>query len=225
MSNKNLGLWDQVESTDAKFTHKLQYGAKLTAIDAQYQRKRATEMFGPMGIGWGTTESTYVHNQEFSHLYFTAKLWYVWEGTKGQIEIASDIPSKPDCYKSVRTDAITKGLSELGFNADVFMGTFDGNKYMKEDSVLSENEAIGRGSSGEVTNSPSASEEPTMETLLDFGKHSDKLLKDVPLDYLSWLVGQKDPSPKVAKWLDIANKELHRRKTIENQKGGDEYEF
>ena len=76
MSNKNLRLWDLVESTDAKFTHKLTYGAKLTAIDAQYQRKRATEIFGPMGIGWGTIESRYVHNQEFTHLYFTAKLWY-----------------------------------------------------------------------------------------------------------------------------------------------------
>ena len=35
-----------------------------------------------------------------------------------------------DCIKKVQTDAITKGLSRLGFNADVFMGRFDGNKYV-----------------------------------------------------------------------------------------------
>jgi hypothetical protein len=27
------------------------------------------------------------------------------------------------------TDGLTKALSHLGFNADVFLGEFDGNKY------------------------------------------------------------------------------------------------
>ncbi len=44
---------------------------------------------------------------------------------------------KPDEYvrldnesiKKVRTDALTKGLSELGFNADVFKGLFDNHEY------------------------------------------------------------------------------------------------
>ena len=35
-----------------------------------------------------------------------------------------------DCIKKVATDALTKGLSKLGFNADVFMGRFDDNKYV-----------------------------------------------------------------------------------------------
>jgi hypothetical protein len=30
---------------------------------------------------------------------------------------------------------LTKGLSKLGFNADVFMGRFDDNKYVATDKV------------------------------------------------------------------------------------------
>ena len=32
--------------------------------------------------------------------------------------------------KKCSTDALTKGLSALGFNADVFLGKFDDNKYV-----------------------------------------------------------------------------------------------
>jgi hypothetical protein len=35
-----------------------------------------------------------------------------------------------DCVKKVATDALTKGLSKLGFNADVFLGLYDDNKYV-----------------------------------------------------------------------------------------------
>jgi hypothetical protein len=37
-----------------------------------------------------------------------------------------------DAPKKALTDALTKALSHLGFNADVFMGMFDSNKYVKQ---------------------------------------------------------------------------------------------
>ena len=37
-----------------------------------------------------------------------------------------------DIFKKATTDALTKGLSVLGFNADVFLGLWDDNKYVKE---------------------------------------------------------------------------------------------
>ena len=37
-----------------------------------------------------------------------------------------------DFAKKVATDALTKGLSKLGFNADVFLGLFDDNKYVNQ---------------------------------------------------------------------------------------------
>jgi hypothetical protein len=36
-----------------------------------------------------------------------------------------------DAFKKATTDALTKLLSHLGFNADVFLGLFDDNKYVK----------------------------------------------------------------------------------------------
>jgi hypothetical protein len=37
-----------------------------------------------------------------------------------------------DIFKKATTDALTKGLSVLGFNADVFLGLWDDNKYVQE---------------------------------------------------------------------------------------------
>ena len=34
--------------------------------------------------------------------------------------------------KKLRTDALTKGLSELGFNADIFEGKYDDNRYVQQ---------------------------------------------------------------------------------------------
>jgi hypothetical protein len=37
-----------------------------------------------------------------------------------------------DAPKKATTDALTKALSQLGFNADVFLGRFDDNKYVED---------------------------------------------------------------------------------------------
>ena len=43
--------------------------------------------------------------------------------------------SNNDVHKKLKTDALTKGLSELGFNSDIFEGKFDDNKYVQEMNV------------------------------------------------------------------------------------------
>ena len=63
----NLKLWEKVDKTDPKYTKKIPSGAKLTAIGAQYQKKNATRMFGPMGTGWGTRNSSYTFSYHFLH--------------------------------------------------------------------------------------------------------------------------------------------------------------
>ena len=51
---------------------------------------------------------------------------------EGKFPISSDMPYNPkdDCYKKLATDALTKALSRLGFNSDVFEGKFDDSKYV-----------------------------------------------------------------------------------------------
>lgn len=77
---------------------------------------------------------------------YDAVLWYYHPEDRdeiGEFPISSDIElvnyskknkaftTENDPIKKVRTDAITKGLSNLGFNADLFLGLFDDNKYVQ----------------------------------------------------------------------------------------------
>jgi hypothetical protein len=136
----NMAIWDRVSTTDPKYTTKVNQRGGFTAIGAQYQLKTATEMFGPIGMGWGVKDEMFdevgMHTDTGLILY-RATFWYkVDEGTEYTFPIHSSIKYAiggrldDDFAKKVATDALTKGLSKLGFNADVFMGMFDDNKYV-----------------------------------------------------------------------------------------------
>ena len=176
----NLELWSKVETTDKKFTKKQSFGAKLTAIDQMYQFKNATELFGPFGIGWGVKEETYQKVDSF--IIYTATLWYKYNGDEGAFPISSDQKLKDDCIKSVQTDAITKGLSRLGFNADIFLGTFDGNKYVggkadapRSNRILSPNKSKNEESS---VSYDGKSEPPCFKLTIMSGRNKGAIYKD-----------------------------------------------
>ncbi len=51
---ENLHIWKQVQSTDPRYTKPLEgAGFTGTSINAEYMFMRATEIFGPVGTGWG----------------------------------------------------------------------------------------------------------------------------------------------------------------------------
>lgn len=52
----NLALWNSVCETDPRHTKSFSRGGGFsgTAINHTYQTRRATEAFGPKGLGWGT---------------------------------------------------------------------------------------------------------------------------------------------------------------------------
>ena len=136
MSENNMNLWNAVCVTDPTHTKKVSYGArKFTAIDAQYQIQTATEQWGSFGKEWG------IESEQFEIIAISSK-WllaynaqFYYPGGKFPIHSSMNVISTQgmlddDCYKKIATDALTKGLSKLGFNADVFLGKFDGNKYV-----------------------------------------------------------------------------------------------
>lgn len=130
----NLRIWDAVSKTNPAHTKKVNQRGGFTAISAAYQIMAATEQFGPIGIGWGYTSETPIIVDTLVLVPVT--LWHgdrsntfgpmvgaeEWKDAKGRID--SDAPKK------ATTDALTKLLSQLGFNADVFLGKFDDNKYV-----------------------------------------------------------------------------------------------
>ena len=134
----NMEIWQSVETTDPTYTKKVNQRGGFTAIGAQYQLMRATETFGPMGKGWGVKAEHIQKWEDVGLAVYEATLWYVVKDKEYYIPIHSSIKYHTsgrvddDFYKKVATDALTKGLSKLGFNADVFMGKFDDNKYVNQ---------------------------------------------------------------------------------------------
>ena len=126
-----MSLWDQVSETNPAFTKKVEYGKrKFTALDAYHQIMRATELWGPAGVGWGWDATFEVIGD-----LCIAKLDIWHSGDRGNAFTtvgSAKVGNDGEAPKKALTDGITKGLSYLGFNADVFLGKFDDNKYVSE---------------------------------------------------------------------------------------------
>lgn len=145
--NKNIALWNVVSATNPKHTKKVKLGREFTAIDPYSQIYEATKAFGPVGKGWGWQ----VSRIEYTPTDQVGVLVQLWHGQRedtfeqwGQAGLYIDKnKTRPDtdCFKKATTDGVTKCLSYLGFNADVFLGQFDDNKYVQEmrDKYATEN--------------------------------------------------------------------------------------
>jgi hypothetical protein len=130
----NLRIWSQVSKTNPAHTKRVNQRGGFTAISASYQVMRATEVFGPVGIGWGYETGTPIITDTL--MTVPVSLWHgdrsnifgpmlgceEWKDKNGRVD--SDAPKK------AVTDGLTKLLSQLGFNADVFLGLFDDSKYV-----------------------------------------------------------------------------------------------
>jgi len=133
-----MELWDKVCKTNPAHTKDANVrGNKITAIAPQSQIMAATEQFGPYGTAWGFKHIDHSMLNDVGMAMIKGVFYY----PGGEFPITSSISlykdgarTKPDAdfAKKLETDALTKALSKLGFNADVFMGMFDDNKYVQE---------------------------------------------------------------------------------------------
>jgi len=132
-----VSIWRQVSKTDPKYTTKVSQRGGFTAIDAYSRFYEATKLWGPWGTGWGW--DTYRDEPIDGVWVVTVALWYIGpDGQRksgGQVTSAAQWTGKRtdlDAPKKARTDAVTKSLSFLGFNADVFLGRFDDHRYVEQ---------------------------------------------------------------------------------------------
>ena len=131
---QNMEIWNSVNRTDPAHTKTVGFGRGFTAIDAHYQIMRATETFGAVGTGWGYEV---VYHIQDKMLLAEVSIWHgSRSNTFGPICSIAPLYNKKDqldddAGKKAMTDALTKGLSHLGFSADVFLGKFDDNKYVQ----------------------------------------------------------------------------------------------
>lgn len=138
--NENLKLWHSVEKTNPKYTKKANIGGnQITSIAPQYQIMNVTEQFGSYGKTWGfkNIELDYTLVPEFNLIVFKATFFYPGGEfpTINSIKMFMDnAKTKIDdnFAKKLETDTLTKAISKLGFNADIFMGKFDDVKYLAD---------------------------------------------------------------------------------------------
>lgn len=158
MSNPNSKLWASVSKTDPAATKTANLGGRQqTSIDGYWVIGRATEAFGPMGIGWGyDIEEERLDDgvpillsqgdgnpplvvQTKTHT-IKLRLWYILDGRRGEVVQYGHTPAiyrskngandDGEAPKKSLMDAIKKSLSMLGFCADVFTGEFDDRDYV-----------------------------------------------------------------------------------------------
>ena len=87
MRKDKLKLWNTVETTDPKYTKKVNQRGGFTAIAAQSQIKKATEVFGPAGIGWGVKNEEFTNIEGTTLVLYTSTLWYVFNSETGEFPI------------------------------------------------------------------------------------------------------------------------------------------
>jgi hypothetical protein len=149
---KGLELWNKLEFTDEAYTKRFDKGNfRGTAVDAVYNIKRVSEQLGPVGFGWGWhlvkdelvkfdggDEPTWIHNcvvrawfrqddgsvREVEHVGSTIAARWVGRGPNRRFMVDDEYAKK-----SV-TDALSKIMVSLGASADIWLGRFDGNKYV-----------------------------------------------------------------------------------------------
>lgn len=140
----NTKIWRAVEHTDPRYMKEVKYPFKHLSIDAQYQILQATKLWGPMGEGWGVKDEKFqavpLDTKNVCTVIYSAVFFH----PTGEFGINSSVfvyekaketyKANNDFAKKVSTDALTKGLSKLGFSADIFMGKYDGSKYDGIDS-------------------------------------------------------------------------------------------
>ena len=143
----HMDVWNSLAQSDLKYLKKVSFGQRsFTSIDPQYQIMKMTRMFGPVGVGWGyNAEYDYPSAHDMILIVAKVTIWTtIPENTFGPIAGTRTFWHKDmkrpaeDAGKMALTDALTKGLSHLGCDADVFLGKHD-NKYNADNGKTDNN--------------------------------------------------------------------------------------
>ena len=139
----NLDLWNKHADIDPAFTKPITGKSyKGTSPYPQYVIRCLTDMFGPVGKGFGwdvTAEGWQPLGDEVLH-WCRIRFWHTdrangfdaYGQTKALMKTTSGLKSDEDAPKKSLTDAIVKAASQIGVAANIFMGRWDDQKYVDQ---------------------------------------------------------------------------------------------
>lgn len=158
MSENKMWLWDQAFVTDPIAVKPItgkQYNGN--SPKPYWIIKRATEIFGACGQGWGVeVKSEGFHRMTDTDVMHTAVVvvWYMKDGVRCHVEQMGQTKAcyktngkdgkegkmmlDEDAGKKSVTDGMVKALSMLGFAGDIFSGRWDDSKYVEEAAAITQ---------------------------------------------------------------------------------------
>jgi len=128
---ENLKRWNELKpvAADAQKDYKRGGGFGGTSVCAQWRLQRMTEVFGPVGKGWGY--EIVERWSESGCAYVRLNAWYLESGEKcwtGEQIGGTEMSRTPDeAYKMSVTDALGKCFSQIGLASDVYRGQHKGD--------------------------------------------------------------------------------------------------
>ena len=139
----NLDLWNKHADIDPAFTKPITGKAyKGTSPSPQYVIHCLTDMFGPVGEGFGwdvTAEGWQPLGDEVLH-WCRIRFWHTdrangfdaYGQTKALMKTKNGLMADEDAPKKSLTDAIVKAASHVGVAANIFLGRWDDQNYVAQ---------------------------------------------------------------------------------------------
>lgn len=172
-----MALWHSVCVTDPTQTKKIEGKPyKGTSPKAYWLIQRATETFGPIGLGWGVDIKDHgfqkLDDVTISH-WIIIVLWYMKDGQKCSFEqsggskamykASTGMVYDEDAIKKSKTNATVKALSLLGFAGDIHAGYWNATGYQQKayDHYYGNNDTAT--SNSQTEQQPPANEVKTVE--------------------------------------------------------------
>lgn len=139
----NLDQWNRFADIDPAFTKPITGKPyRGTSPNPQYVIRCLTEMFGPVGSGFGwdvVAEDFTPMGDEVLH-WCRIKFWHTdrantfdsYGQTKALMKTRNGMMLDEDAPKKSLTDAIIKAASHIGIAANIFLGRWDDQKYVAQ---------------------------------------------------------------------------------------------
>lgn len=184
-SADKIKIWKEIWQTNPDKTKKFTKsgGFTGTAINPTYIKERLTELFGPVGLGWGykVVDEEMVKGHKFEDGQVLVhkvliEFWYRFGEMKsepiqafGQTTFVGKYSrgwfTDEDAPKKSLTDALGKAVSDLGMCADIYMGLYDDNKYIAEvkEKFLHEEKPKAKATGKEGVKGPASSSPPSVD--------------------------------------------------------------
>ena len=146
----NLKIWNDIKRPPSSVLKKIDFGylKGKSDINPQWRLMALTQASGVVGHGWTyrivrTWSETGGDGQvmAFSEVAVKTKLNGEWGeeffGTGGStiVELSKgNLKSNDEGYKMATTDALSVAFKAVGVAADIYLGNYDGSKYLRDTS-------------------------------------------------------------------------------------------